>query len=94
VEKSELEGAVKERKSFVEILREKENGVEEWLVEVQAGSVPTQEKPYKAPIHYLQWHVKVQKKYGRFLVMLKKPHINIPFLGGYHRYAILYQVLE
>ena len=39
-------------------------------------------KPYKSPVPYLQRLLKAKEehKYGKFLEMLKKFYINIPFL--------------
>jgi len=61
-------------------------------VRVKHASPPV--KPCQPPIPYPQRLVKAKEehKYGKFLEMLKKFHINIPFLeailtfpfGGYH----------
>jgi len=50
--------------------------------EVQAENTSSPTKPYKPPIPYPQRLVKAREehKYGKFLEMLKKFHINIPFL--------------
>ena len=50
--------------------------------EVQAEHVTTLVKPYKPLVPYPQRLVKVgeEHKYEKFLKMLKKFHINIPFL--------------
>ena len=39
-------------------------------------------KPYRPPVPYPQWLIRAKEehKYGKFLEMLKKFHINIPFL--------------
>ena len=50
--------------------------------EVQAKNVLPPVKPYKPHVPYLQRLVKAREefKYGKFLEMLKKFHINFPFL--------------
>ena len=50
--------------------------------EVEAENTFSPAKPYKPPVPYPQRLVKAREehKYGKFLEMLKKFHINIPFL--------------
>jgi len=50
--------------------------------EVQIENLTPLLKPYKPPVSYPQRLVKIKEKhkYGKFLEILKKLHINIPFL--------------
>jgi len=54
----------------------------EKTTEAQVEDVSLPMKPYKPPVSYPQRLVKAREehKYGKFLEMLKKFHINIPFL--------------
>ena len=54
----------------------------EWIKKVSVEHASAPAKPYKPPVPYPQRLLKANEKhkYRKFLEMLKKFHINIPFL--------------
>lgn len=80
-DKGEIEDEGSARKQ-VPIAAPSERAQIEKPKEVEAENTPFPTKPYKPSVPYPQMLVKAMEehKYGKFLDMLKKFHINIPFL--------------
>jgi len=80
-DKREIEDEVSARKQ-IPIEVPSERAQIEKPKEVEAENISSPAKPFKPPVPYTQRLVKVREehKYSKFLDMLKKFYINIPFL--------------
>ncbi|XP_048491283.1 uncharacterized protein LOC125492650 [Beta vulgaris subsp. vulgaris] len=69
----------------VEEMVQPEKALENEIIEEEKKEpTPTPIRPYTPPVPFPQRlaHAKLEKKYGKFLDILKKLHINIPFLDA------------